>query len=180
MLTGCCITSLFQLSTVYYKIYCLSGSPVFWGSEYGAPTISASIGSLQQMIEFSASAWPCSHAVAHSPHIANVKGHFNIENISQSCGNSAEFGAMSSCLNYVHNTYTDDRILEHVNILWRIDPLLDNDREINSETTAVGRQRQARQWTGWKAVFLQGPRRWLRTQQWIQQQRNCVFCAVCA
>jgi hypothetical protein len=29
-------------------------------------------------------------------------------------------------------------------ILWRTDPLLDNDREINNETTAVARQHPAR------------------------------------
>jgi hypothetical protein len=33
-----------------------------------------------------------------------------------------------------------------------IDPLLGNDREINT-TTAVPRQQPVNQWTGWKAVF---------------------------
>jgi hypothetical protein len=35
----------------------------------------------------------------------------------------------------------------------RIDLLLENNREINNETTAVVRQRPMCQWTGWKAVF---------------------------
>jgi hypothetical protein len=29
-----------------------------------------------------------------------------------------------------------------------------------------------------KRCFLRGPRRLLRTQQWIQQQRYGVFCAI--
>jgi hypothetical protein len=37
-----------------------------------------------------------------------------------------------------------------------MDPLLDNDRETNNESTAVIRQRLARQWTFWKAVFSAG------------------------
>jgi hypothetical protein len=32
-------------------------------------------------------------------------------------------------------------------IMWRIDPLLDNDHEINIEATAIGRQQPARQWS---------------------------------
>jgi hypothetical protein len=39
-------------------------------------------------------------------------------------------------------------------ILWGIDPLLVNDREINNETTAVSRQCPTRKWPGWKAVFV--------------------------
>jgi hypothetical protein len=38
-------------------------------------------------------------------------------------------------------------------ILWRINPLLGNDRKTNNETTAVARQRPARQWTDWIAMF---------------------------
>jgi hypothetical protein len=38
-------------------------------------------------------------------------------------------------------------------VLWRIDPLLNNDRETNNETTVFARKRPARQWTGWKVVF---------------------------
>jgi hypothetical protein len=41
-------------------------------------------------------------------------------------------------------------------LLWRIYTLLGNDRETNNETTAVDRQRSARQWTGWKAVRANG------------------------
>jgi hypothetical protein len=50
-------------------------------------------------------------------------------------------------------------------VLWRIDPLLGNDCETN-ERTAVARQRPERLWTGWKAVFSDGRRRRLHTQQW--------------
>jgi hypothetical protein len=37
-----------------------------------------------------------------------------------------------------------------------MDPLLGNDRETNNEVTAVGRQRPAHQWTGWKVTFSIG------------------------
>jgi hypothetical protein len=36
--------------------------------------------------------------------------------------------------------------------LWRKDLLLGNDSESN-ETSTIARQRPARQWTGWKAMF---------------------------
>jgi hypothetical protein len=49
-----------------------------------------------------------------------------------------------------------------------MDPLPDNDSEINNKR-AVARQRPARRWTGWKVAFSAGPRRWLRTQQWVEQ-----------
>jgi hypothetical protein len=38
-------------------------------------------------------------------------------------------------------------------VLWRTDPLLDNDHETNNETTATAMQQPVRQWTGWKTVF---------------------------
>jgi hypothetical protein len=40
-------------------------------------------------------------------------------------------------------------------ILWHIEPLLGNNRETH-DGTAVARQQQARQWTGWKAMFSAG------------------------
>jgi hypothetical protein len=55
----------------------------------------------------------------------------------------------------------------NISVLWRIDALLGNDRGTNNEKTAVARQRPARQWTR-EQCFLRVPRRWLRTQKWIQ------------
>jgi hypothetical protein len=49
-------------------------------------------------------------------------------------------------------------------ILWNIDPLLGNDHETNKTTAAVARV--SMDYNG-KQCFLGGPRRWLRTQQWI-------------
>jgi hypothetical protein len=50
-------------------------------------------------------------------------------------------------------------------VLWRVYPLLGNDREISKYTTAITKYRLSKQ-----ACF--------RRNSWIQQQRNCVFCAI--
>jgi hypothetical protein len=55
-------------------------------------------------------------------------------------------------------------------ILWRIDPLLGNDRETNNETTALARKSTARQWTRWVAITW-GPQQ-ARTQQWYSNRRT--------
>jgi hypothetical protein len=51
------------------------------------------------------------------------------------------------------------------NILWHVDPLLGNDYEISKYTTAVTNQQLCKQ-----ACF--------HGNNWIQQQRNGVFCAI--
>jgi hypothetical protein len=56
---------------------------------------------------------------------------------------------------------------EEICILWHVDPLLGNDREVCIYATAVTELRFRKQ------ACLHG-------SSWKQQQRNGVFCAVCA
>jgi hypothetical protein len=59
------------------------------------------------------------------------------------------------------------RILTHIKILWNVEPLLVNDREINSYTDAVVNEwpqqiHKRQQWKNWEAVSLLQSVRWLR------------------
>jgi hypothetical protein len=66
--------------------------------------------------------------------------------------------------------------------MWYGDPLLGKNHEISSYTPAVAKEWLCKQrlLLGNGCVAITWASQLTRTQQWIQRQRNGVFCAVCA
>jgi hypothetical protein len=68
----------------------------------------------------------------------------------------------------------------YINILWLVDPLLGNNHKISNYTTATAKQWLCKQrpllGNGWVAITWASQQTWM--EQWIQQQRNSVLCAV--